>query len=746
MPITKSWTRKLLPGAIALISAQAGAVELEEVVVTAQKRSESLQDVPISVATVSGEKIANSQMHNLQDMSFSMPNVTINEAPFDNNLFIRGIGSGINAGFEKSVGMYLDGVYAGKGQLSRSPFLDVARVEVLKGPQGILFGKNTIAGAITITTESPSDEFEASVDAYYDPQHNDRELTTIISGPLADNLQGRIAINTRETDGFFENVFTGDDVRQRENTVGRIKLAWQPTDGLDVNFKYEHSNFEDEGRQLAIKTAGAGSAFASIVSNSKPSAGAQPEYPTFNDTDVDVAVLTINYDIGENTLTSITAYSAYQAEIGTDVMNTRGRNGPEPDGFAFWVHTDEEFEQVSQELRLVSPAGETFEYIAGGYYETSEFDRDDFIDWPVPNTDFSGLTRSTKLYVLDTDSWAVFAQGTWNVSDTFRVTLGGRYTEEDKELDFIVTSNTVLPPSVLGAFDLPDLGRDDTKFTWTMNAQWDINDDVMAYANVSTGFKAGGFDNSLFRSFGPEENPIDVLAFEPEEVNSIEIGAKTTLADGAAELNISIFRSEYDDLQTSAFDGVAGFTVGNAGSAISQGVELDGRWRLTEGLTVSGSVSFLDATYDDFKNAGCSQFHAKFTNECEGGIRDLSGEPLVFAPDVSANIGIEYVTPLGGNLELRTNLDVMYTDSFFTVQDLDPNTQSDSYSKTNLRIGLASVTGNWEVALVGKNIFDEQTLSYSNDLTFSAQPGRGNTYNQLLDPPRTIGIQGRYRF
>ncbi|WP_170150206.1 TonB-dependent receptor [Parahaliea mediterranea] len=718
---------------------------LEEVVVTAQKRVESLQDVPISVAAMSGEKINDAGIQNVQELSFSMPNVSIGEAPFDNNLFIRGIGSGVNAGFEKSVGMYVDDLYIGKGQLSRAPFLDVARVEVLKGPQGILFGKNTIAGAVNISTTAPTDEFEGYIEGYWDPEHGDREVTGVISGPLTDNLQARLALSGRKLDGFFENYFTGEDLREREQQIARLRLAWQPTDKLDINFKVETSTFDDDGRQKVVAFAGEGSAFHDLVGDEKPTSGSQPEAPDFNNTDANVATLKLDYALGDSTLTAITTYGDYETEIGDDLMATGGTSAV-GDGRYFWANIDEDYEQYAQEFRLVSPGGETIDYILGAYFEKSNFYRLTKGDWPFPNSTLDGLTQTWKSYDLDTDSRAFFAQGTWNVNDVFRLTFGGRYTEDEKEFGSTLVADTALPSTVLGPRDDRGMKRQDEKSTWTFNAQWDFSMDAMAYLTLSTGFKSGGFDDALNRAFLPNEDHYEVLAFDPETVKSAEIGAKTTLLDGAAELNIAAFHSKYEDLQTSAFDGVVGFTVTNAGSSVTKGVEVDGRWRVAEGLTLSGSLSWLKAEYDDFENGACSQWHANNTNDCVGAVRDLSGEPLPFAPDYSAALGLEYVLPLGESLELRTNLDVMYTDEFATVQDIDPITIMDSYTKANLRIGVGPFDGTWELAIVAKNITDEQTLGWSNDVTLGNLPGRVNTYSGLIDPPRTVGVQVRYRF
>ncbi|MDE0931943.1 MAG: TonB-dependent receptor plug domain-containing protein, partial [Halioglobus sp.] len=212
-------------------SALAQDLALEEVVVTAQKRTENLQDVPISIIAVSGEKIDDFAIVNLQELTQYVPNVTINNGAGTPNLFIRGVGSGTNAGFEQSVGMFTDGVYAGRGALAAVPTtMDLERVEILKGPQGILFGKNTVAGAISITTAKPTDEFEGMVDALYAPDDGEQQYNIVVSGPLTDDLAGRLAVRYSSIDGWWENVITGAEGPDNDNWYARGSLRWEPTD------------------------------------------------------------------------------------------------------------------------------------------------------------------------------------------------------------------------------------------------------------------------------------------------------------------------------------------------------------------------------------------------------------------------------------------------------------------------------------------------------------------------------------
>jgi iron complex outermembrane receptor protein len=206
---------------------------LEEVIVTATKRAVGMQDVPIALSVMSGKKIAEAGITNLEDMAVFMPNVHIAEGSSSDSVFIRGIGSGVNFGFEQSVGTFIDGIYFGRAQASRSSFLDIERVEVLKGSQSTLFGKNTIAGAISITTAKPTDEFEGSIALTAEPEFGGQSATLTLSGPITDNFGARFVIKDEKSDGWMDNGAINQDEQQKDNQVARLVLAWQPTDDLD---------------------------------------------------------------------------------------------------------------------------------------------------------------------------------------------------------------------------------------------------------------------------------------------------------------------------------------------------------------------------------------------------------------------------------------------------------------------------------------------------------------------------------
>ncbi len=749
MPITKSWTRKLLPCAVALISAQASAAQLEEVIITAQKRAESLQDVPISVAALSGDKIRDAGIMTIEDLSAYVPNFTMTESAVGSVVFIRGIGSGINQGFEQSVGMFVDGIYLGRSQQFRAPFLDVGMVEVLKGPQGTLFGKNTIAGAVNITTLKPSDEFEGEISAMYEPEYNTQEYTAIVSGPITDNLGARLALRKSVSDGYMENVMNGNDEAERDEQIARLTLAWTPTSDLEVTAKLETGSFDVEGRVNQVATADGVFAGANLgdaisdlfgpvedgkINQKKASRGFRPEA---TDTEYDLASLTINYDIGEHTLTSVTGYSAYEFQEWTDADFT---------ALALLdVGYDQEYDQFSQELRITSPLGQTLDYIAGLYYQSSELSN--LTEIPVALAEAGiGAPPFSEIRLLDQDSESIaaFAQGTWNIHDNLRLTAGLRFSREEKKVDqslytadFLThTANPALAPvnqGVLGSVaHTYSESRSEDHVSPSLNLQYDVNDEVMVYASASQGFKGGGFNEA------EASGDVGRFEYEDEEATSFELGSKMTLLDGAATLNAALFYTEYDDRQVSAFEG-ATFVVGNAAKSTTQGLELDGRWAATDNLTIAASMSYLESEFDDFADAGCTAVQARTSvGPCT---QDLSGQETEFAPKWSYNISAEYITEVSDSLDLRFQIDANYSDDYFFAQDLDAYESQDAYTKINARIGLGGNDGSWEFALIGKNLTDETTVIHGNDI-----PLFNGAHFSFMDEPRTVSVYGVYRF
>lgn len=796
-----------LAAAVALACAPpvSHAQQLEEMIVTAQKRAESLQDVPISVTAMHGEKLQDAGIPNMAALADYVPNLHIASASVNTNIYMRGIGSGNNQAFEQSVGMYIDGIYMGRGRQYRAGFLDVERVEVLRGPQGTLFGKNTVAGAVNITSRSaePGEEFNGEIAASLE-SHDGQIYEGYLSGSLTDTLGARVAFKYRETDGYVENTFLNEDEGQTEEASYRISLSWIPTDNLSVGFKYTNTDFERTGApsatQLYLDPVSRAELFPNLgtfgqlgylltdvfypeineeskkdFTTYKDNGYGQSQsdgigigkYPDSNDEEFNTYGLHIDYDFAGLTLTSITGYTDYEYKDGVDV-----------DWLPLqFIHRDDdqEFDQVSQEFRITSPGGEFFDYVAGAYYESSElsFDRrvtvDVNIDGLVPALLGipSALLIATQglygpeqfgrnhIYELDSDSWAVFAQGTFNLSDTLRVTLGLRYTEEEKE----VQSDQFLSDTITGigepsnsyfnaavqagefnnyAYNYQD-DRETDKWIPSVNVQWDVGADTMLYASFSQGFKSGGFTSAddgepggvvqgtlpcgpnpdltvdIENCYDPSV-PNDDFEFDDETVDAFEIGGKHTLLDGGMTLNWAAFYTKYDDLQTSIFKGV-GFQVKNAASSEVYGIEVDALWQTTENLRLGGNFAWLDATYDDFRDGPCTAIQLDIDEFCGSDLgttsNDLSGEPTTYASDYSAALFADYIYPFSNSVELFFGADLNYRDEFFSSGDNDPLDLVDSYTKVNMRVGARGEQ--WEIMFYGRNIFDEANLAQGFD-------------------------------
>ena len=539
----------------------AGGAELEEVVVTAQKREQRLQDVPLSVNTVDGGKIVAAAFGEIEDVQVLVPNLTMTETGIGTQISIRGIGSGINQGFEQSVGMFVDGIYHGRAQLARAPLLDMERIEVLRGPQSILFGKNAIAGAVSMTTAKPTFEPEASVTAFYEPDDSAVEFRGHVSGPFSDTLAGRLAFLVTENDGYFENTTLGRGEPEETERVVRGTLRFEPTASFSATGMFELGQFDAAGRFLEVVNPverPGGTPYATVLAN--PAFGAagtvletaqdfrRQSNGDFSENTVRKGILTLEYafDSG-HVLTSVTGYNGYAYNEFCDCDFTGA--------VIFDADTDEDFEQVSQELRIASPTGGTLEYLGGFYYQSADLDFADSINVPagslLPLALAGGFppavvpallgevpgSSTRRTFTQESDLWAVFFEATWNVSERVRLTFGGRYTDETKKAsrrqfhvdnagnEDSAPSVTGLLQSVYGVFlieEYPTISGtvEDKAFLPRLVGQWDVAEDAMVYASYSEGFKASGFDVRSNASPNPADGlpGLDgVFGFGPED-------------------------------------------------------------------------------------------------------------------------------------------------------------------------------------------------------------------------------------
>ena len=459
--------------------------------------------------------------------------------------------------------------------------------------------------------------------------------------------------------------------------------------------------------------------------------------------------------MGDSVITSITGFQSYELDQSND-----GDHGMVP--LIYRPLGNEQFEQLSQEFRITSSYDGDFNYIAGAYYQTTELDYlEDYLVYPLNAT-------GKRDFQVDSETIAVFGQFDYKFSEKWEATLGLRYSNETKDgyrnllmIDPatgtpIVEMPLVKAPAIAGPYPngLPgaiyagvvlagqkiydhtvESSRDEGSFTPSFNLKYKM-EDAMIYASVSTGAKAGGFDA---RSNNPDD-----FEFEDESVISYELGTKFTLDDGLADINIAVFTMIFEDLQTSIYDGSTGFFVQNGGKATSSGLELDGRWAFTDNWLISGSVGYLDFTWDEFSGAKCFSSVALTPDNVEpgGGSCDNSGKTNAFAPKFSGSVGLEYYTELTDSLELKFAVDALYKGDYYTNADLNPFTQQESFTKINARLSLLDINGTWQVALVGKNLTDETTVSFSTDMPLIG-PG---FYAAWVEPGRSISLQLSYNF
>ncbi len=715
--------------------------QLEEVVITAQKRAESLQDVPISVSTMSGERLDEMNIMTIDELTLYTPSVTVAEGAAGAQLFIRGVGSGLNKGFEQSVGTYVDGIYFGRGRSTRVGMLDLERAEVLKGPQGVLFGKNTIAGAFNLTTRNPGQELEGYAQGSYEFETEQQVYEAAVGGPVGDSFGLRAAARYSKQDGWMENTFNGEDITGEEELISRLTAVWDPTDTLEVIGKLQYSKLEQAERPAVLTHCSPGlQALVAGVDNcrfdDKTSVTAYDPEGGYGGEEMEAYSLglTVNWELDLGTLTSVTGYTDHDDDLYIDADYTHLDT--------LDASRDEQFDSFSQELRLVGTAGDDLDYIVGVYYESNELAYQQVLSYNAePSTGAPVALSRVVDDVQETETSAIFGQVTWPFSDTLALTVGGRYSRDEKDIDalnYCGQFKSATPSGAAACFGAPyhlKEDRSDSDFSPAVTLEWMPSVDHMLYAKFSQGYKSGGFDMQSLTG-----DP-DTFTFEPEEVDSFEIGSKSTLLDGAMTLNLAVYRNEYSDLQVSTFDGVVGFNVGNAAEAISQGIDIDLNWALTDEWRTALSASYLDAHYDNFPGAQCSYPQTLDTPAGAPCVNDLSGEDLQYAPPWSAHWNLSWEHYLSDDLMLRVSGDLSYSDAYYVANDLDPELRQDSYTKLDLRVALSPSDAQWEIALLGKNLTDEETFSFGNDVPLS--PG---SYFAHYDRTRTLAAQLRWNF
>lgn len=685
-------------------TSQAETTTLDTVVVTAQRREERQIEVPVSLTVFSAEEVQQAGVNTLSDLNNLVPNVTLDR---DAILQIRGIRSGTrNIGFEASSGVYVDGVYQGRAQGNQQDLLDITSVEVLRGPQGTLFGKNAPAGAVNITTLKPSNTVKAMVLGEVG-ERDLRRLSAYAAGPLVeDALFLKLAAFTAEQDGPFRNTFTGKRLDGLDYYGGRatVRALLGETELLVSGDIYRNRSASWIGDLAA--------GFGSVPGQARRSG--HFDFDGQEDVDREGLSLTINHPLGGGfELTSISALRHQDYLFGNDSDGTTLN--------AVITDFHDSNETFSQELRITSPADLRVSFVAGLYY----FDQDAQSDRAFrTGPDFSvvlglppGLIPSLNILntsEVDTRSYAAFGQADVDITEQLSAFVGLRYTKEKKDLEFTQGGGEM--------FGYPDLGLQDSlsEDNWspTVGLSYAVRDDLRLYAKVSKGYKSGGFNPDLVTN-AP-------AAFGPETLTTIEVGAKGVFFDRTTSVELAIFDTDYKDLQVSRFlGGFLGTQIVNAGSASIRGVELDVTSRPVRGLELNGGVGYLDGEFDDF--------------DVGGGV-NFSGNriPGVSRWNLFASARYEFDNGVFARVEAAHR-----SKSFFSEANT-ADFSRDAYTLVDAQLGWRHPGGRWEVVAFGNNVLDEDVIE---DIFGSVLPPPANDQRRVIyNPPQTFGARIRFTY
>lgn len=711
--------------------AQNASLSLEEVLVTAQKRSESLQDVPISVATLSQEQLEFRQIDDLKDIGVDIPNLYIN--PFNNDptairLFIRGIGQNdLQITQDPSVALYTDGVYVGTSFGAGFEGVDIERVEILRGPQGTLYGRNATGGAVNIITRRASTERQEFRQDLTVGDMGKFQSKTMVNLPLGDRFAGKLNYVRSKRDGYVDNKGLGEDYGLEDRKSVVADLRWEPSETLTIDYRYEYAENSDTQRLEQVRrltdTGFLGppvTVYNDDVDNDFLDKVTSLREIVNNDQEIKGHSMWIEWDINNNMrLRSISAYRDLDSKTAGDALSTatgdytfigRGVGAPNIG------RIDTDFEQWSQELQLLGDT-EYWQYVAGLYYYKDEATQDAGAGTRV------GVTGTVDITESDNESYAAFAEATWNpewMERRWSVTLGARYSKDDRKAK---RNNQSALPGFIGKYD-----DDFDNFNPSLTIVYDINDNMNMYGKVVSGYKSGGTST---RSANAE---LFAIGFEEEDIISYELGYKGELWDGRARLNGALFYMDLDGLQTS----IQTDPVSPAGRDFLpidnneiKGAEVDITLLLTEGLTFSGSYGYLDT------KLGQSSI------DSPAGTFFLIDE-FSSAPENSYSVALDYRRPLP-NGELGFNINYGWQDKVYTSVNLSDTTRLDDYALLGAALAwsdiqIGDMPGSLRAMLWGRNLTDEEyglvsTAAWS---TFGAADV------QTFGDPRTYGVTLTY--
>ena len=692
---------------VGAVSVQGVAAVLEETIVTAQKREQSMQDVPFSVSALGGERLEQSGVVDLLDLQNISPSLMMPSSgnPGQGASFrLRGFGSPpFQLGIEPAVATFVDGIYRSRSGVAVNDLVDIDRIEILKGPQGTLFGKNTTAGVVHVITNRPSTEgVEGFVQGGYG-KYDTATTQGMINVPVGDKSAVRIAGGWSNGDGYIKNNGKPDDSNDTDRYNVRGQWLIMPTDSLDINLSASYGRIDETCCSPVA---------ADDTQNITTSDGTQPK----DDSKDQVYGAEINWDINEYVkLTSVTSYQDFKVSTLVD-----GDFAP-PD--ILNISEDVKITGFTQELRF-SGSIDSLEWTTGAFYSDDKIERDRYFYWG-PDIIFTPFPLSPGLGVYDDleqtgNSWAIFAQGTYSITENLLITAGVRYNDEDKDGK--------------GEFEQPQPGPlglvnpsfkasiDESKPTGMFSVQYNWTDSIMSYATYQHGYKAGGIN--LAREASGVIGEPNEATFDSEGVDNYELGLKTELWDDSLRLNVAVFHMEFDDLQNQIFVPPL-FLVRNGEGAEIDGLEIEGALAATENLSFNFGMTLLDTSFDNGTNLGAG---------------DIGGRDLPWAPDSSASLGWDYSNSIGSSgLEWFWSGSALFRSSYRANSSSDPATEQGSSQMYNTQLGIRNDT--WSGMIWCRNCSDKivKEVKFNNPLPLTGPLA-------YVNRPMEYGVTVKYNF
>ncbi|AXB76068.1 TonB-dependent receptor [Novosphingobium sp. P6W] len=741
-------------------SAQTGG--LGDIIVTARKRQETAQDVPVAVTAISAEQIANRDVTSVEKITAIAPQFSVGRASNGSGaqLTLRGIGSSSTSiGIEQSVAVVVDGAYYGQGRVIQEGFFDLARVEVLKGPQALFFGKNATAGVISITTADPTAKPEFMIKGGYEFKSQQYRVEGYASMPLTDTLGVRLAARYTKMDGgYYRNeadtinyteldsatgnftTHTAEPAKRKapgeEEFLARATLKWEPTDRLTVNLKgtmdvstvnnssWNYVAFRcGNGETSQLNGYACGKDFVSHQNNMPADIAANYPYAKkdgslYNKYRSAGGTLNVTYDADLLQVSSVTNYqwNNNRWACACDFQSAGSENGIGPT----WATENSSWKAFSQELRALTQFDGPFNMMVGMLYQKTQRDFDQFVlTGGVSNSaapDGFQYVTTAKSSFTKGETMAVFGQATYKILSNLELAAGVRYSDETKNSYFTQPYNN---PLVLGIFrdqnDPDGLGEVTARQhfqNWSPEATltWKPTSDLMVYGAFKTAYKSGGFSNGGINSKFSTDPTAD-LTFDPEKAQGFELGFKSTLLSNQLRFNVTAFNYKYSNLQVDFFNSpIFAFQTLTA-DARTKGIEVE--WQFAPngiaGFDIHGSINYDKARYTDFPLAPCfaGQTPGEGCNLSGNSRQDLSGEQLSVAPKWTGNLGINYEVSIGSANKLGLNIDSKYSASYLASGFGNPLSRQSKYVTIDAGLRFGAEDDNWQLALIGKNLTNQ---------------------------------------